>query len=83
MKRRGGSPLGKCALGHKPSSFVRGQDDSEAYVPGCSWQKPYTTQEREKIDRHRRPVVHSQLPYPGPADGMGWPIWGIPVESSP
>ena len=54
----GRGPWG-CALGQKPSGFVLGWDDDEAYSPGCSWQKPYFTHQREKIDKHLRPVVSS------------------------
>ena len=45
-----------------PHTFVLGQDDDKAYSPGCSWQKPYPTQQREKIDKHQRPVVGFSQP---------------------
>ena len=33
--------------------------DDETYLLACSWQKPYPTQEQERIDKHQRPAVSS------------------------
>ena len=45
-------------VGEKVSA-MRTSYDEEADLPGCSWQKQYPTQERERIDKHQRPAVCS------------------------
>ena len=74
-------PWGQCALGHELSSFVLGQVDDEAYLPGCSWQKPYPTQKQEKVDKHQRPVISSNHLIRALMTAWGHPKWGIPVKT--
>ncbi len=58
-------------MSHELSSFALGQGDDETYLPGCSWQKPFPTPERKKVDGHSKTDGKLQPPHSGLADAMG------------
>ena len=45
-------------------------------------QKPYPTQERERIDKHQRPALSSNYSARTLLLVSGRPMWGIPVDIS-
>ena len=53
------------------SSFALGQDADKMCLPGCSWQKPYPMQEREKVDKRPKTSGKLQPPHSDPVYDMG------------